>query len=397
MDSDVAKRNAVGPERRRGPFRAGERVQLTDVKGRKYTTHLTNEGYFQSTRGSFRHSELIGKPEGTVIDTASGHRLLALRPLVSDFVLSMPRGATVIYPKDAAQIVTMADIFPGARVFEAGLGSGALSLSLLGAISGSQSASYSGDCGDGLLISVERRPEFAEIAQANVESWFGEHPRCWKVEIGEAQQVLDALPEQDLDVVILDMLAPWEIVASAARAIRPGGVFLAYVATIPQLSRVVETLRASNNFTEPESLETMLRTWHVDGLAIRPDHRMVAHTGFLVTARRLAPGIEPLRATKRPAPGAEGEPAPWQSDDFDSAGLERTIAPHKLRKVRRDVAHRADVEATGSAAPGEHGAKIAAQLDAQARAKDLAHRERARAQRSSVGDGGDSCNGAGGE
>ncbi|MDY5589193.1 MAG: tRNA (adenine-N1)-methyltransferase, partial [Arcanobacterium sp.] len=279
----------VGAARRRGEFRAGERVQLTDVKGRKYTISLTREGYFQSTRGSFRHSELIGQPEGTVLTTADGHRLLALRPLISDYVLSMPRGATVIYPKDSAQILTMADIFPGARVLEAGLGSGALTLSLLGAI-GEQ----------GKLISVERRPEFAEIAQANVESWYGEFPASWSVELADAQVVLTAQEPGALDAVLLDMLAPWENVRPAAHALRAGGVIMAYVATTTQLSRFVETVREAQCFTEPEASESMVRTWHVEGLAVRPDHRMIGHTGFLVLARRLAPGAEPLVPTKRP-------------------------------------------------------------------------------------------------
>ncbi|MCI5825401.1 MAG: tRNA (adenine-N1)-methyltransferase [Arcanobacterium sp.] len=348
----------VGAARRRGEFRAGERVQLTDVKGRKYTISLTREGYFQSTRGSFRHSELIGQPEGTVLTTADGHRLLALRPLISDYVLSMPRGATVIYPKDSAQILTMADIFPGARVLEAGLGSGALTLSLLGAI-GEQ----------GKLISVERRPEFAEIAQANVESWYGEFPASWSVELADAQVVLTAQEPGALDAVLLDMLAPWENVRPAAHALRAGGVIMAYVATTTQLSRFVETVREAQCFTEPEASESMVRTWHVEGLAVRPDHRMIGHTGFLVLARRLAPGAEPLVPTKRPAPGAYSEHLPWSEMPIAETLTERTISEKKLRKVRRDVAHRADVEASGSAAPGPHGAAMAQKLDQEAQAK----------------------------
>lgn len=354
----------TGADRRRGTFRAGERVQLTDVKGRKYTISLTREGYFQSTRGSFYHRELIGKPEGTVLTTADGHRLLALRPLVSDYVLSMPRGATVIYPKDSAQIIAMADIFPGAHVLEAGLGSGALTLSLLAAIGA-----------EGTLISVERRPEFAEIAQANVCSWYGEHPSSWSVVLGDAAQVLASQEAESLDAVLLDMLAPWENVDAAAHALRSGGVILAYVATTTQLSRMMETIRSSENFTQPQASESLVRTWHVDGLAVRPDHRMIGHTGFLVIARRLAPDTLPLVPTKRPAPGAYVY-EPWENmpdADIDAA-YERTISEKKLRKVRRDVAHRADVEASGSSAPGPQSAAMARTLEREAAAKVAAQR-----------------------
>lgn len=332
---------------RRGPFRAGERVQLTDPKGRQYTISLTRKGYFQSTRGSFRHSELIGADEGTVIETEEGRRFLALRPLVSDFVLSMPRGATVIYPKDAAQIVHTADVFPGARVFEAGVGSGALTLSLLGAVGES-----------GSVLSAELRPEFAEIAQGNVTSWYGGEVPSWQVEIGEASEVLSDLPEGDRDHVILDMLAPWDIIESAAHALRPGGVILAYVATTTQMSRFVEELRTSARFTEPVASETLVRTWHLDGLAVRPDHRMIGHTGFLVVARRLAPGSTPLAPSRRPAKAAHSEPLAWEEDV-----AERPISPKKLRRVRRDVAHRADVEETGESDPGPHGQKIRERIE----------------------------------
>ena len=361
---EPALRDLRADDRRRGPFRVGERVQLTDVKGRKYTVNLTDKGFFQSTRGNFRHSELIGKPEGTVIETEDGHRLLALRPLVSDFVLSMPRGATVIYPKDAGQIIHGADIFPGARVFEAGLGSGALALSLLAAV-GER----------GRLISADVRPEFIEIAVGNVVSWYGEHPTQWTVREGDAAAVLADLEAQYLDAVVLDMLAPWEIVGSAAHALREGGVICVYVATVTQLSRVVEELRDSESFTEPIATESMVRSWHVDGLAVRPDHSMVGHTGFLVMARRLALGSQQLKPTKRPAPAAEGEAAQWSDARFEGTLAEREISQKKLRKVRRDVAHRADVEASGTSGPGAHSAEIRQRLQAESEAKVRARLE----------------------
>ncbi|MCI1675543.1 MAG: tRNA (adenine-N1)-methyltransferase [Ancrocorticia sp.] len=335
--------------RRRGPFRAGERVQLTDPKGRQYTISLTKDGYFQSTRGNFRHSALIGKEEGTVLTTDDGRQFLALRPLISDYVLSMPRGATVIYPKDAAQIVHVADVFPGARVFEAGLGSGALTLALLKA-TGSE----------GHVLSAELRPEFAEIAEGNVRSWYGEDLPPWDVTIGEASQVLDGLRAGSLDHMILDMLKPWEIIAAAARALRPGGVILAYVATTTQLSRFVEELRASSLYTEPQASETLVRTWHLEGLAVRPDHRMVGHTGFIAFARRMAPGSEPLHAVRRPAKEAYSGGFAWEEE----VG-ERAISPKKLRRVRRDVAHRADVEESGESLPGARSAQIRAKIESE--------------------------------
>lgn len=324
-----------GADRRRGPFRAGERVQVTDTKGRKYTTMLTEDGYFQSARGSFRHRDLIGKPEGTVLDTHDGYRVQCMRPLVADYVLSMPRGATPVYPKDAGQIIHMADVFPGAHVVEAGLGSGALTLALLGAVGPT-----------GHVTSVERREEFARIAEGNVTSWFGEDLPPWEVVLGDLEDVLRDLPESSVDHVILDMLAPWDNIDAAAMALRPGGVIVGYVATTTQLSRFVEELRDSQYWTEPESWESFIRTWHLEGLSVRPDHRMVAHTGFLVTARRLAPGSEPLIEKRRPAKAAYSDVMPWE-DPANEELTERRIAPKKLRRIVRDVEHRAKVEQTG--------------------------------------------------
>ncbi|WP_245862802.1 tRNA (adenine-N1)-methyltransferase [Georgenia soli] len=320
-------------------MRAGERVQLTDSKGRLYTVLLTVDGYFQSQRGSFRHTELIGRPEGTVLTTATGHELLALRPLLSDYVLSMPRGAAVVYPKDAGQIVQMGDIFPGATVVEAGVGSGALSMSLLSAV---------GERGH--LISVERREDFADIAIGNVESWFGGPHPAWEVRTGDLADVLpDAVEPGSVDRMVLDMLAPWENLAVAADALTPGGVLTAYVATTTQLSRFVEDLRATEQFTEPQAWESMVRTWHVQGLAVRPDHRMIGHTGFLVTTRRLAPGHVPPQRTRRPAKGAYPADGEWSPVDVG----ERAVSDKKIRRVRRDIHRRAEMEQTGMASqPG---------------------------------------------
>lgn len=357
----------LGSDRRRGPFRAGERVQLTDSKRRKYTTMLTKDGYFQSARGNFRHEVLIGAQEGTVFETETGHFLQALRPLVADYLLSMPRGATPIYPKDSAQIIQQGDVFPGAKVFEAGVGSGGLTLSLLAAI-GPQ----------GHLTSVERRSEFAEIAQANVESWYGPVDLPWDLFVGEANDALDEMEEGSLDHVSLDMLAPWESILPAARALRSGGVMIGYVTTTTQLSRFVEKLRDAEFFTEPDAFETVMRTWHLDGLAVRPNHSMVGHTGFLVIARRIARNSTPLIPKRRPAPAAHSEPPEWET--WNAQDLpERDISEKKLRRVRRDVAHRADIELSGTSLPGDNSERMSNILEAetQLRNEQRYHQHRA--------------------
>ncbi|WP_051712379.1 tRNA (adenine-N1)-methyltransferase [Spirillospora albida] len=279
-----------------GPFRPGDQVQLTDPKGRINTITLQPGKLYHSHKGSVPHDEIIGSPEGSVFRSSGGVEYLAFRPLLADFAVRMPRGAAVVYPKDAAQIVAMADIFPGARVVEAGAGSGALSCFLLRAV-GER----------GLLSSYERRPDFAEIARANVERFFGGPHPAWRLTVGSLEE---SLAEDEVDRVVLDMLAPWECLDAVAKALIPGGMVCAYIATTTQMSRVVEDLRAHGAFAEPYAFETMLRSWHVDGLAVRPDHRMVGHTGFLVTARRLAEGVTPPARRRRPAKGAHPASAP---------------------------------------------------------------------------------------
>jgi len=329
---------------------------------------LSAGGTFHTHRGSLSHDDLIGAPEGSVVIASSGTAYVALRPLLADYTLAMKRGATIVYPKDAAQILAYADVFPGARVLEAGAGSGALSCWLLRAVGP-----------DGELVSFEARPDFAEIARENVRKYFGEVPPWWRLVPGElsAEVALDpsartraaysrlrrdsddadsgdkgeapasassaegghrgvrgVVPPGEagvapdtmapsaigrdsgpresgtFDRVVLDMLAPWENVEGAARALIPGGLICCYVATTTQLSRVVEELRAHGGFFEPAAWETLNRGWHVDGLAVRPDHRMIAHTGFLVTARRLADGVTAPPRRRRPAKGAHPEANP---------------------------------------------------------------------------------------
>jgi tRNA (adenine57-N1/adenine58-N1)-methyltransferase len=276
----------------RGPFREGDRVQLTDPKGRLHTITLVAGREFHTHRGALAHDHLIGSPEGTVVTSTGGTQYLALRPLLADYVLSMPRGAQVVYPKDAAQIVAMADIYPGARVLEAGAGSGALTCSLLRAV---------GEHGS--LQSYERREDFAEVARDNVSRFFGGAPASWTLTVGDLGEV--DLAGREFDRVVLDMLAPWEVLANVAPTLVPGGVLIAYVATTTQLSAVVEALREHGGFTEPRAWETLVRDWTADGLAVRPDHRMVAHTAFLVSARRLAEGVVAPRRQKKPSKGAE--------------------------------------------------------------------------------------------
>ena len=274
----------------RGPFAAGDQVQLTDPKGRQHRLVLSPGRSFHTHRGALAHDDLIGRPEGSLVTSAGGTPYIAFRPLLADFSVSMVRGAAVVYPKDAAQIVGLADIFPGARVVEAGAGSGALSCWLLRAV---------GE--NGSVTSFERRADFAEIAAANVARYFGGPHPAWHLVVG------DLTPDgvTDADRVVLDMLAPWEHVSGTAAMLVPGGLVCCYVATTTQLARTVSALREHGSFAEPAAWETLQRGWHVDGLAVRPEHRMVGHTGFLITARRLADGVTAPPRRRRPSKGAE--------------------------------------------------------------------------------------------
>ena len=320
----------------RGPLRAGERVRLTGPKGRLNTVTLETGGAFHTHRGVLAHEAIIGAADGSVVIASNGDEYLVQRPLLRDFVLSMPRGAAIVYPKDAAQILQLADVFPGATVVEAGVGSGALTLWLLRAIGP-----------EGALHSVERREEFAQVAEANVRTFHGEVPGNWRLRLGSVQDELPAIAEPaTVDRVILDMLAPWECVDAAATALAPGGVLLCYVATVTQLSRTVEAIRATDGFEEPQSSETLVRTWHVEGLAVRPDHRMSGHTGFLVVARRLAPGARPLER-KRRASKDEYTDEDVQAWTPGAMGA-REQSPKRARKAVRQAVAAADAAAGAS-------------------------------------------------
>lgn len=276
-----------------GPFTVGERVQLTDAKGRHYTITLTPGSEFHTHRGRIAHDTIIGLEQGSVVKSSNGALFLVLRPLLVDYVMSMPRGPQVIYPKDAAQIVHEGDIFPGARVLEAGAGSGALTLSLLRAVGPR-----------GQVVSYEQRADHAEHARRNVGSYYGELPDNWQLILGDLAD--SDLPDGSFDRAVLDMLAPWDVLDAVSRLVVAGGVLVIYVATVTQLSKTVEAVRAQQCWTEPRSWETLQRGWNVVGLAVRPQHTMRGHTAFLIAMRRLAPGTVAPMPLGRKREGRDG-------------------------------------------------------------------------------------------
>ncbi len=260
--------------RPRGPFAAGERVVLSDSKSRRYLVALAEGGEFHSHAGVLPHAELIGREEGTVVRSNRGARYIAVRPTLAEVVLKMPRGAQVIYPKDLGPILVLGDVFPGARVLESGLGSGALSMALLRA--GADVTGY------------ELREDFARRAVSNVTAFLGEEVLArYHVEV---RDVYEGIGPRDLDRVLLDLPEPWRVVEHAAAALRPGGILLSYLPTVPQVMALREALDKAG-FALAETVEVMQRGWHIDGQSVRPDHRMVGHTGFLTSARLLA--LEP--------------------------------------------------------------------------------------------------------
>jgi len=252
---------------------AGERVLLVDSKQRRHLVMLAPGGEFHSHAGIVRHDDLIGSDEGITVRTTMGARLVVVRPTLGEYVLEMPRGAQVIYPKDLGPILLLADIFPGAKVLESGVGSGALTMTLLRAVGPA-----------GSVIGYELRDDFASRAQRNVAGLLGEDVPL-RVEVRDAY---DGIDEDGLDRIVLDLPEPWRVVKHAESALRPGGILLAYLPTIGQVARLREEL-VQSPFGMAQTLEVMHRTWHVDGQSVRPDHRMVAHTGFLTHARLLVP------------------------------------------------------------------------------------------------------------
>ncbi len=246
------------------------------------------DGQFHSHKGIVEHNDIIGADEGSVVQSTLGADYLCFRHLLVDHVLSMPRGAAVIYPKDAAQILVEGDIFMGARVLEAGAGSGALTMSLLRAVGP-----------EGRVFSYEIRDDHLEFARNNVAEYFGSEPQWWTPRLGDFGEVTVDDLGGPVDRLILDMVEPWHFIDTVKNLLIPGGVFMTYVATVPQLMNIMEAIREAKCFTEPRAWETLLREWKVEGLATRPEHRMNAHTAFLVWTRRLADGVTPPRPQRR--------------------------------------------------------------------------------------------------
>lgn len=341
---------------RRGPLGPGEKVQLTDRKGKKITIQLVPGEETQTERGVIRHDEIIGLVEGSVVTTVTGEdvspsaaeayrsnprkpwkgtrriggwQYTVLRPRLQDFILSMPRGAQIMYPKDIAQVIEACDIRRGMRVLESGGGSGAMSLHLLDAV---------GE--EGSLTTIEMRPEFARVCEANATVCFGARPAWWNLMTGDFDSVAATFEEGLFDRIFLDMLDPWNRLEQASRVIAPGGVITCYVTTTTQMSRVAESMRETGRWTEPEISETLERGWKAQGLAVRPNHDMIGHTGFLVTARAMAPGVEALRkrprGTKDTYTDIDDMTPEEQRSRLEELEL-RDISDRKLRKVLRDL------------------------------------------------------------
>ena len=264
------------------PLEPGERVLLTDTRDRRYLIVLATGKQFHSHLGSIEHDDLIGGPEGATVRTSNGAPLTAFRPTLSDFVLKMKRGAQVVYPKDIGLILVYADVFPGATVVEAGTGSGSLTLALSRAVGS-----------DGRVISYEIRDDHHAQAAENIAAWYegsGGKPENLELRVGD---LFDGITDGQggrltgVDRLILDLPEPWHAIGPATDSLAPGGVLCCYLPTIPQVSQTVEAMRRAR-FSFLTTLEGLVRTWKVEGQAVRPDHRMVAHTGFIVTGRKLA-------------------------------------------------------------------------------------------------------------
>jgi tRNA (adenine57-N1/adenine58-N1)-methyltransferase len=252
-------------------FVSGERVLLLDPKGRRYLVTLVAGGQFHTHAGIVDHDDIIGSPEGSIVTGSTGREFHCWRPTLADVVLKMPRGAQVIYPKDLGAILIGADIAPGQRILEAGVGSGALSMVVL-----RTGAS---------IVGYEIREDFAQRARANVADLLGDDAP-YDVQI---RDVYEGIDETELDRILLDLPEPWTVVPHAVKALRPGGIFCAYLPTINQTAQLRQALDDSS-FALAETVEILRRTWHIEARSVRPDHRMVGHTGFLTTARLLAPG-----------------------------------------------------------------------------------------------------------
>jgi len=269
-------------------FEDGEQALLIDQRGRRHLLLLRKGETFHSDRGWVTHDAIIGHPDGSWVRTSKGTRYLALRPTLAEYVLDMPRGAQVIYPKDLAMVMFWADIFPGARVLEAGMGSGALTLALLRAVGP-----------EGRVITYEQRDEFARRALANIHMRAGEVTNL-TVRLSPVEEGL--ADEEPVDRVVLDLPEPWKLTEAIARVLRPGGILLSYVPTIIQSHQTTEALQRERSWALVETFETLVRPWNIDGTSVRPFHRMVAHTGFITVARRVVPEEGAARGPRLPLP-----------------------------------------------------------------------------------------------
>ena len=271
------------------PLEAGEKVVLVDAKRRRYLLTLKPGAEFHSHAGFLTHDDIIGAEEGTMTRSTGGARYTVIRPTLSEFVLKMPRGAQVIYPKDLGAILMLADIFPGARVLESGVGSGALSMTMLRA--------------GAVITGYEIREDFAAKAKENVAAFLG--PEVLDRYDVQIRNTSDGIDEVGFDRVVLDLPEPWLVVPHAAKALRTGGIFLSYLPTITQTVTLRTTLR-DHGFAMAETLEVLHRGWHIEGMSVRPDHRMVAHTGFLTCARLLVPEALDLVGHAASSEGEDG-------------------------------------------------------------------------------------------
>jgi tRNA (adenine57-N1/adenine58-N1)-methyltransferase catalytic subunit len=268
----------------------GERIHLVDKKGRHYALTLKAGDLYHFSGHKIAHDELIGKDDGSLVTLSGGKTMLAIRPTFGNYVLKMPRGAQVLYPKDLALIPMWADVYPGARVFEAGTGSGALTMALLRAVGPR-----------GLVVTYEAREDFTRTAMINIERYMGVVPNLVSVH-KNAYEGIDLLDDGiQFDRVVLDLPEPWQVIPHATRVLRSGGIYLSFVPTVPQVQRTVEALQEAAVFGLIETFETLLRTWSIQGRSVRPDHRMVAHSGFLTVARRVESGFWMSGQTSKPS------------------------------------------------------------------------------------------------